>query len=177
MPENTFPMPNLLRTGSDERLRLESVVNMLLDLGVLRENLEIIAEGGFRKFRGEIIRQSPEPGTQVGSNTKVTLWVTQEGIADNLPESLFGFSAFLDRKEPTPTRAPKDFFLPLDSLSFQTSALLHRIAQVYGLLFSDPAFSRYFLTMFGFPEPGWDREELSVWQAILPYASGWIGTR
>jgi predicted component of type VI protein secretion system len=170
-------MPNLIKMGSEDSLSLESALNLVLELGIQRQNVRVIAEGGFQRFRGEIIHQEPGAGEPIGSKTEVILTVTETGLYDTLPEGVFSSLGVLDESTHEVERTIRNFLSSFDTLHFHTaSSLEYQIAVSY-LIFKDESLTKSFLRLFGFPTQGWDQEDLMIWRTLLPYGSTLVGTK
>ena len=170
-------MPNLVRRGSEDSLSLESAINILLELGIQRKHLRVIAEGGFNRFRGGIIHQKPIEGTSIDHDSEVILTVTESGLYDALPEGVFSANGTFEHKQKEVEELIRNFFTTFESYLFQTSSTLKYIGDVSNLIFHDELLSKSFISYFGFSYRGWDVEDLMIWRTLLPYAPAWVGTK
>lgn len=170
-------MPDLLKKGSEDPLPIESAVQILLELGIQRKNLRIIAEGGFLSYQGEILRQEPKPGAPIGPETQVILAITEEGLYDTLPEGIFSSLGVTDRKQEEMEKEIRNFLATFDSLLFQSSSSLEYQKAVTNFVFKDDLLIQSILLYFGFHPKGWDMDDLVIWRTLFPTAPAWMGTK
>jgi predicted component of type VI protein secretion system len=170
-------MPNLISKGSDDSLSLESAINLLLDLGIQRKKIQIIAKGGFQRYQGAIIQQVPDAGTPVVPESEVLITVTEVGLYDILPDGFFSSNGALDKEQMELEKGMRNFFGTFDSLLFLTSATLEYIKDVSNLIFYDETLCKSFLHYFGFSSQEWEEKDLLIWRTIMPYAPLWVGTK
>ena len=81
------PMPDLCTPRRGFRHDLDSAVATLRRLGVEADRV-VVRSAGPGWARGTVMRQAPEPGTELSSRTRVTLFVAGMGGLDLLPYPL-----------------------------------------------------------------------------------------
>ncbi|HEX7400806.1 MAG TPA: type VI secretion system baseplate subunit TssG [candidate division Zixibacteria bacterium] len=147
----------------------------LRKLGIDPENLRLLFKGPFENYKGEITGQIPLPG-EVNTSKEIQLEVALASMVDQLP-----FSFFLDPNkkqkdlEKTELRS-RELLAAFDSMMAQTNTTLEYIHLAYKYVISESSFTRLLIGAFGFPQEGWDSEELLLWMFLLPYFHQWAGT-
>jgi len=143
--------------------------------GIDLENLRLLFKGPFENYKGEITGQLPLPG-EVEPFKEIRLELAAASMVDQLPFSLF-FDPNKKYVELDKTELKsRELFSSFDSTMAKTKTILEYILLVYDYVFSEPAFSKLFIGAFGFPQEGWDSEELFLWMLLLPGFHQWAGT-
>jgi hypothetical protein len=154
---------------------LVRAVLWLRKLGVEPENLRLFFGGPFESYKGEITGQVPTPG-EVAAFGKIQLEVASASLVDQLP-----FSVFLDpnKKQEDVERTEsksRELFAAFDSMLAKTTVALEFIRLTYEYVLSETSFTQLLIGAFGFPQEGWNSEEVLSWMFLLPGFHQWAGT-
>lgn len=154
-----------------------TAINMLMRRGVDPHQIDIIAEGEYENYKGEIREQSPEPGTEITRKTKITLRVGYPSAVDQLPYQFFyGFAGVTDRDGWD--EASRRLMAPFDSSLIRYDAIAHYQALKHNFGVVDRDQVMRFLKLFGFaPEraESWSSDELLTWVSLMPSFHFWAG--
>lgn len=168
-------MPDLARAGSSTPF--VHTLAWLKKEGVGLDNVRLLLKGIFDNYKGEIINHLPPPGAEIDSSAVTLLVVGSASMVDELPPSLF----FVPRKKyldlDKMELESRKFFSCFDSMIAKKMAVLEYILLAYDFVFSEESFSKRFIGAFGFPEDGWNSEELLFWMMSLPGFHQWAGTK
>lgn len=145
--------------------------------GIDLENVRVLMKGVFENYKGEIIAHSPPAGTEADSSTMIVLEVGCPSMVDLLPPSLFFDPRKKYRDFDRMELRSRKLFSCFDSAIGKIIAILEYILLVYDSVFLERSFSKEFLGAFGFPEEGWNSEELFLWTVLLPCFHQWAGTK
>jgi hypothetical protein len=168
-------MPDLASSRSS--ISFIHALLLLKKCGVSPENIRFLFKGVFENYKGEITGQRPPKTTEIDSSSLIQLDVASASMVDQLPPSLF----FAPGKkhgdlEKTELKSRK-LFSCFDSAIGKIKAYLEYILLVYDSVFPELSFSEKFVGAFGFPETGWNSEELFFWMILLPGFHQWAGTK
>jgi hypothetical protein len=168
-------MPDLVGPGSSTSFI--HTLAWLKRVGVSLDNIRLLLKGVFENYKGEIINHLPPPGAEIDSSTVALLGIGSASMVDQLPPSLF----FVPRREyldlDKMELESRKLFSCFDSAIAKITATLEYVLLVYDSVFLEESFSERFVGAFGFPEEGWNSEELFLWTMFLPGFHQWAGTK
>ncbi len=168
-------MPDLAKAGSSTSFI--HILAWLKKAGISLDNVKLLLKGVFENYKGEIINHLPPPGAEIDSSTVALLVIGSPSMVDQLPPSVF----FAPRKRymdlDKMELESRKLFSCFDSTIAKKLAVLEYILLTYDFVFSEESFSRRFVRAFGFPEDGWNSEEMSLWMMLLPGFHQWAGTK
>ncbi len=168
-------MPHLC----DRHKRLSFVTSLLaLDrLGVDLHQVSLLAVGTHRNYRGEVVAQSPDPGTPITPDTVVSLEVGFSSAVDTLPCQFFAGLGDAAKSSSGWELRARHFMAPFDAtvVRYQALALGERLR--FSLGTTDTVRLREFLSLFALdmPRRHADPRQLGLWAALLPSFHNWAG--
>lgn len=170
-----FTMPNFCSRRFQSGYTV--ALNILSRLGASPEQIDIMAVGEYQNFRGEILRQEPEPGENVRHDTRIVLEVGYSSAVDQMPYQFFyGMHGVTESTGEWEDKARR-LMAPIDASAIRRYALLEfeDIRSNFGVM-ELPHVNR-FLGLFKFIalEESTSFEELMAWTTVLPSFHLWAG--
>ncbi|MDD3733085.1 MAG: type VI secretion system baseplate subunit TssG [candidate division Zixibacteria bacterium] len=158
-------------------LHFTTALIILMKMGVDINRLNILAVGEYENYKGEIIKQSPAPGSPLDRKTKITLHVGYSSPVDYMP---YQFFYGLGGKRITGGEweyNARILMAPFDAAVIRHLARAHNQVLKYNLGILDREYlSRYIgLFQFALNDDRVDFEELITWANILPDFNHWSG--
>jgi len=154
-----------------------TAINMLMRRGIDPHRIDIIADGEYENYKGEIREQTPEPGVELNHKSKITLRVGYPSAVDQLPHQFFyGFGGASDRDGWDDYS--RRLMAPFDGSLIRYDAIAHYQSLKHNFGVVDREQVLRFLRLFGFaPEgiEGWSSEELITWVSLMPSFHSWAG--
>jgi hypothetical protein len=158
-------------------LHFTTALNMLSRDGIAPHDVNLLAVGKYKNYRGEVIEQSPAPGAVIDRGTKITLGVGFPSAVDMLPYQFFyGLTGSSARSDEWEDRARK-LMAPFDAAVIRHSAEARETLLTYSLGVLDSSHISRFLKLFDFDASisGDDLEESLYWFALMPAFHEWAG--
>jgi len=168
-------MPDLVNPQA--RLSFIQSLLTLKQCGVEWENVRLLAAGTFENYKGEIVKQKPEPDTELTPNTQITLWIGFTSLFDILPYQLFFGAKEWHRDTASLEKRAREFLACFDSFFIRILTQLRYLQLVYDLVIIEKHFCQHFLESFGFPADDWEEGEILQWMNFLPTFHLWAGTK
>ncbi len=175
MSGRTIHMPDLVSRRA--HMHYVTALNELARLGVDITQIDLLAIGEHRNYRGEVHEQSPAAGTELRADTKIRLHVGYPSAADMLPHQFFvGLEARPDVGHEWEDRARR-LMAPFDAAVIRHDAwALYRVLKVsFGYI--DRRQINQFLQLLAIPTPEVDltERELLALAMVLPALHDWGG--
>lgn len=168
-------MPDLVNPQA--KINFIQALLTLKRCGVEWENVRLFASGTFENYRGEVVKQEPEPKTEITPSTQITLWVGFPSLFDSLPYQTFFGAKEWHRDTVSLEHRARRFLACFDSSFIRILSRLEYVLLVYNLVFLEKDFCQHFLEAFGFPASAWKEEEILLWMTFLPTFHLWAGTK
>lgn len=152
-------------------------LNQLMRLGIDIAQIDILAVGEYENYHGEIRRQTPTPGTEIGPSTKVVLEVGFPSAVDIMPYQFFYGLAGTGRGGSGWEENARRLMAPFDGAIIRRNARAqyHSLKLAFGYL--DREQLERFVRLFGIDCQGialTDRDLLLL-ATLLPAFSQWTG--
>ncbi|HOP07513.1 MAG TPA: type VI secretion system baseplate subunit TssG [candidate division Zixibacteria bacterium] len=168
-------MPDL--TSRRHKYHFVTALNLLFKLGVSLDRVELLADGEYQNYRGEIVSQEPTKGTPIDRNDTIKLRVGFRSAVDFMPYQLFyGLSGITDRTDSWDEQARR-LMAPFDAEAVRYRALAtnETLKAQAGLV--DLEHLKRFLKLFHFDliQDKPDVEEALFWTAAMPLFNHWSG--
>jgi len=168
-------MPDLCSRRS--KYHYVTALNVLIRLGVDLDRIQLLGDGEYQNYRGEIVSQSPRPGTMIDATTPIELRVGFTSAVDMLPYQLFYGLEGITARNDSWEEAARRFMAPFDGsvIRYRSRATNEILKVRKGVV--DLSFLVSFLELFNFQlwerEP--DLEECLFWAAAMPNFHRWSG--
>lgn len=154
-----------------------TALSVLAKVGVSIDSIDILAVGEYENYRGEIQKQSPEPGAVITDDTRIMLKVGYPSAVDYVPYQMFyGLGGVTSRTGEWEDKS-RAFMAPFDA-----AVIRHHAAAMYqSLKFSfgavDLAHLLRYLKLLDFTpwEESPKTEEMLFWVSIMPTFHFWAG--
>lgn len=169
-------MPDFCNRSNPQRV--ETALDALIRLGIDINKVEMTAIGEYENYKGEVISQSPEPGTEIGPGTRISLEVGRYSAVDILPYQFFyGLRGISGARSDGWEQEARDFMAPFDSAVLRAEAKIKLLSLLYGMGVIESDQLRKFLSLFAFSEDKLteNNRELLHWSALMPYFNEWAG--
>ncbi len=168
-------MPDLCSRRS--HFHFATALNVLMKMGVDIHRVNIIAEGEYANYRGEVHSQEPKPGTPLTDQTAINLRVGFNSAVDCMPYQFFyGFGGTTDRTGDwdEPSRA---LMAPFDSAVIRYRSLARRQTLKFSMGVIDIKHLLAIMSLYGFEmyESDPDPAAALLWVSILPEFNHWAG--
>jgi len=66
-----------------------TALNNLMKMGINIRKVNLLADGEYENYKGEVREQNPAPGTEIGTNSKITLKIGLSSAVDYMPYQFF----------------------------------------------------------------------------------------
>ena len=154
-----------------------TAINMLMRRGIDPHRIDVIADGEYENYKGEIREQSPEPRTELTRKSKITLRIGYPSAVDQLPFQFFyGFAGVTDRDGWDDSS--RRLMAPFDGSLIRYNAIAHYQSLKHNFGVVDREQVMRFLKLFGFAPKraeSWSSDELLTWVSLLPSFHFWAG--
>lgn len=172
---DTSIMPDL----QNRRVPVDYVAALVLlaRLGVDLHAVDILAAGEYENYRGEIRDQSPVPGEELTTTTRVALEVGYPSAVDQMPYQFFyGLDYKADGGREWERRS-REWMAPFDAASIRYHGLVEYHVLRLSLGYFDREQVERQLEVFGLPKPPGDltERELMLMVRLLPTYNEWAG--
>jgi len=154
-----------------------AALGTLYQLGIDLARVNLLAVGRYENYRGEIRKQSPEPGTPLTDNTQITLEAGVSSAVDFMPYQFFyGLDSGVDRGSEWEDRA-RELMAPFDAAYLCREAVARQQSVRYSFGTSEPDHITRFLSLFdlSFDARRWLESEVSLWSVLMPSYHLWAG--
>ena len=153
-----------------------TALNVLMQLGVDIHRIDLMAEGEYENYRGEIHRQKPKPGTPLTAETRIALHVGYPSAVDMMPYQFFyGFEGISNRGHGWDAEA-RALLAPFDGSVIRYHSLCRGELLKFVGGVAEMAHIRRFLGLLGFSlPPEADLREALLWAAFMPTFNFWAG--
>lgn len=156
-----------------------TALNLLTKIGVDPFTVQIRAEGEYENYRGQVHDQSPEPGTILRPDTRITLYVGYSSAVDLFPYQFFyGLKGITDRSGDGWENQARELLAPFEGAVVKYEALAHYLTLKYRFGVAERSQILDFLGLFGFTAPDAQTmplDELMIWVGLMPYFNFWAG--
>ncbi|RKX26922.1 MAG: hypothetical protein DRP45_02315 [Candidatus Zixiibacteriota bacterium] len=154
-----------------------TALGTLYQLGTDLAHVNLLAVGPYENYRGEIRKQSPDPGTPLTGNTQIVLEVGVSSAVDFMPYQFFyGLDAGVDRGSEWEDRA-RELMSPFDAAYLCREAVARQQSVRYSFGTNEPEHITKFLNLFdlSFDARQWLESEVSLWSVLMPSYHLWAG--
>ena len=174
-PRPGMTMPDLVNRRA--KMHYVTALNELARIGVDFSRIDILAVGTHQNYRGEVRRQEPSPGTELGPDTAVRLEIGASSAVDVMPYQFFlGYEHSGVAGQEWERRA-RCLMAPFDAAVIRHDSLsLYKILKLsFGYL--DRGQLENFCTVFDIklPEAKLSDRELLLLAMLLPAVHEWAG--
>lgn len=154
-----------------------TAVMLLMRLGVKLGNIELLAEGEYQNYRGEVLSQEPAPGAPLKKEARVSLRIGMSSAVDYMPFQFFYGLEGLRNADQSWDNDARRFMAPFESayVKSKANAVMHQLKYDFGIV--DPEYIKELLSLFDF-EPGEfvaDINEMLFWITAFPSFHFWAG--
>lgn len=156
-----------------------TALNLLMKMDIDPFTVQILAEGEYENYRGQVHDQSPDAGTVLRPDTRITLHVGYSSAVDLFPYQFFyGFKGITDRGGNEWEKRARELMAPFEGAVVKYEALAHYLTLKYRFSVADRSQILDFLGLFGFVPPDAKAiplDELMVWVGLMPSFNFWAG--
>lgn len=153
-----------------------TAMHILRKLGIDPKTIQILADGKYENYRGEIRKQDPAPDTQLTPNTKIVLRVGCNSAIDLMPYQFFyGLAGITDRASDWENGARR-LMAPFDAAYIRFMAAISYENMKFNFNFIDENHLARYLELYDFT--GVDISDpvtAARWQSIMPTFHIWAG--
>jgi len=152
-------------------------VLLLMKLGVSPGNIELLAEGEYENYRGEVLSQEPPSGTPLRKDSRVTLHIGCSSAVDYMPYQFFYGLEGIRSSDRSWDNKARRFMAPFESAYVKSKAAAVMQKLKYDLGIIDIAHLTKLLKLFDFEVDNHitDLHELLFWVSVFPPFHYWAG--
>lgn len=147
-----------------------TALNTLAKMGIDPNRVDILAVGEYWNYRGEVIEQTPAPGTAIDENTRIRLEVGHTSAVDYMPYQFFyGFGSKPPGGSDWEMNARK-LMAPFDASVIRANARMRFLSLVFNFGLISAEYLERFLDLYDLESDVQDGStaELLFWVSLLP---------
>jgi len=150
---------------------------LLLKIGVELSNIDLIAEGKYENYRGEVLTQEPAPGIPLRKDSRVALHIGCSSAVDYMPYQFFYGLEGIRSSDRSWDENARRFMAPFESAYVKSKADAVRQQFKYDFSIIDVEYIRKLLRLFNFEPEDYirDLDELLFWLSVFPPFHFWAG--
>lgn len=154
-----------------------TAIVLLMRLGVQLGNIELLAEGEYENYKGEVLSQEPASGSPLKKDTRVALHIGMSSAVDYMPYQFFYGLEGIRASDQSWDDNARRFMAPFESayVKSKANAVMHQLKYDFGIV--DPEYIKRVLLLFGFEAGDYvaDINEMLFWLSAFPPFHFWAG--
>jgi len=154
-----------------------TALNILMKMGVDINQIDLLAVGEYENYKGEVLHQTPPPGTPLDTSTRIVLKVGFRSAVDYMPYQIFyGIAGVTARATEWENKA-RAFMAPFDASLIRHEAIARHQLLKFSFGLADFVYLEEYLKLFNFSLPPDSRNlnEALLWSVLLPSFHFWAG--
>jgi hypothetical protein len=171
-----FKMPDFCSRPDGQSKSLKAAYVHLRRLEVQDKDIFIFAQGGFNRFKGELLDQQPQAGDMVLPGDKITLTTALTGICQMMPDLFTDHLSDYLIEDNNPRHGVKKLFAIFDSMFLKMICRLEWIKDIYAGVYHSNRFIDHLNSVCFIPETGINEMDFNSMGYIPSRLSRFLGT-